>query len=82
LYVQLPADDHEAIRHIQGLGAVDDTRLLVERISRVVQETWYDIALRRVRSNRTGGEPEMVETEDDLLAITARASKRPCRRVR
>ena len=76
-YVQLSADDHEAIRHIERFGAVDDTRLLAERISRVVQETWYEIALRRVRSNTLDGEGETLETEDELLAITSRAAKRP-----
>lgn len=61
LYVRMSADDHEGIRHIDRFGAVDDTRLLIERISRVVQEAWYEIALRRVRSDAPGGESELVK---------------------
>lgn len=76
-YTRLSAGDHEAIRHIERFGMVDDTRVLMDRVSRAVQETWYEVALRRVRLNLADGLSEMPESEDDLLAITARASKCP-----
>jgi hypothetical protein len=78
LYTKLSASDHEAIRHIERFGGVDDTRVLMERISRAVQVTWYEIALRRIRLNLANASGEPLESEDELLAITARVSKRPC----
>lgn len=71
-YLRLPPEAHAALRHVQALGTPDDVGQVMRRITGLLLNAQYDIAvgqLGRELGEQGGPDPE---TEDEMLDEAAR----------